>query len=113
MAEDVKQFFDEFKTSAGKMAKLIPDGSSAFQQLFAKTMNEGKLPVKQKELIALAVGLAVRCEPCIKLHVQKSLAAGATKEEILETVQVVLMMGGGPVYTYIPKVIETIEALQD
>ncbi len=113
MAEDVKKFFEEFKTAAGKMSKLIPDGVSGFQQLFAKTMKEGALSVKQKELIALAVGLAVRCDPCIRLHVQKALSVGATKEEILEAAQVVLMMGGGPAYTYIPKVIETIETLQE
>ena len=112
MAEDVKKFFDEFKVSAGKMSKLIPDGADGFKQLFAKTMKEGALSVKQKELIALSIGLAVRCEPCIKLHVQKALSVGATKEEILEAAQVVLMMGGGPAYTYIPKVIETIEALE-
>ncbi|MFA5240402.1 MAG: carboxymuconolactone decarboxylase family protein [Phycisphaerae bacterium] len=113
MADDVKKFYEDFKTAAGKMAKLIPDGASGFGQLFAKTMKEGALTVKQKELIALSVGLALRCDPCIRLHVQKSLAAGATKEEILEAAQVVLMMGGGPVYTYIPRIIETIEALQE
>jgi alkylhydroperoxidase/carboxymuconolactone decarboxylase family protein YurZ len=47
------------------------------------------------------------------LHVQKALSAGATKEEIFEACQVVLMMGGGPVFTHIPLVIETIEALQE
>jgi len=113
MSEHIKNYFEEFKASAGKMAKLIPDGASGFQQLFAKTMKEGKLTVKEKELIALSVGLALRCEPCIRLHVQKSLAAGATKEEILEAAQVVLMMSGGPVYPYIPRIIETIEALQE
>ncbi|MBN1796558.1 MAG: carboxymuconolactone decarboxylase family protein [Sedimentisphaerales bacterium] len=112
MAEDIRKFFVDFKHAAGNMNKLIPDGTKAFMNLFAATMKEGKLSVKQKELIALAVGLAIQCEPCIKLHVQKALAAGATQEEILEAAQVVLMMGGGPVFTHIPLVIETIDALQ-
>ena len=60
----------------------------------------------------LAIGLALRCEPCIRAHIKKALSIGATKEEILEATQVALMMGGGPAYTYIPIAIETIEALE-
>lgn len=113
MAEDVKKFFEEFKSAAGKMSKLIPDGVNGFQQLHAKTMKEGALSSKEKELIAIAISLALRCEPCVRAHIKKALSIGATKEEILEAVQVALMMGGGPVYTYIPVAIETIEALQE
>lgn len=94
------------------MNKLIPDSTNSFMQLFANTMKDGVLSTKEKELIALGFGLATRCEPCIRLHVQKSLAAGATKEEILEAASVAIMMGGGPAYTHIPVVIDTIEALQ-
>ncbi len=112
MDEDVKRFFDKSKIAAGRMLKLIPDGVNGFQQLHSKTMAEGVLPIKQKELIAIAIGLTLRCEPCIRAHIKKALSIGATKEEILEAAQVALMMGGGPVYTYIPIAIETIEALQ-
>jgi AhpD family alkylhydroperoxidase len=112
MNEDVKKFFDKSKIAAGKMLKLIPDGVNGFQQLHSKTMAEGVLSVKQKELIAIAIGLVLRCEPCIMAHIRRALSIGTTKEEILEAAQVALMMGGGPVYTYIPIAIETIEALQ-
>ena len=74
-------------------------------------MKDGALSLKQKELITLAAGLAVRCEPCIILHVQKCLDASASKEEILEAASVVIMMQGGPSYTYVPKVVEALEAL--
>jgi len=46
------------------------------------------------------------------LHVQKCLDAGATKEQILEAASVAVMMGGGPAYTHIPVVMETLETLQ-
>ena len=113
MTEDVKKFFDKSKAAAGKMMKLIPDGVNGFQQLHSKTMKEGVLSAKEKEFIAIGIGLALRCEPCIRAHIRKALSIGASKEEILETAQVALMMGGGPVYTYIPIAIETIEALQE
>ena len=90
---------------------MIPDAIKNFGGLFQAIMKDGALSLKQKELIALAAGLAVRCEPCIILHVQKCLDAGASKEEILEAASVVIMMQGGPSYTYVPKVVEALEAL--
>ena len=112
MAENAKEFFEQFKKDAAKMNQLLPDATGSFMQMFGKIMKDGALGLKEKELIALGIGLASRCEPCIRLHVQKSLAAGATKEEILEAASVAIMMGGGPAYTHIPVVIETLESLQ-
>ena len=80
--------------------------------MFAKIMKDGALSLKEKEFIALGIGVALRCEPCIRIHTQKCLDVGATKEQILEAASVAVMMGGGPAYTHIPMVIETLEALQ-
>ncbi len=112
MANEAKEFFEKFKSDFGKMQKQLPDMVSGFSGLFSKVMKEGALSVKEKELIALAIGVAMKCEPCIRLHVQKCLAAGATKEQILEAASVATMMGGGPAYTHIPIVIDTLEALE-
>lgn len=73
-------------------------------------MKEGTLSAKHKELIAVAISVAVRCEPCVYLHVKKSLSLGATREEILEAVSVSAMMQGGPSFTYIPVVLDALEA---
>ena len=109
--EQVQEFFTQFKKDAGKMQQALPEMAKAFQGLFTATMGEGNLDVKTKELIALAVGLAVRCEPCVYLHVQKCLAAGAAREEILEAAAVVVMMQGGPGYTKIPEILHALDAL--
>jgi len=111
MADSVKEFLQQWKADNAKMQKLMPDAIKSFGGMFQSIMKDGALSLKQKELIALAVGLAVRCEPCIILHVQKCLAAGASKEEILDAASVVIMMQGGPSYTHVPKVIEALEAL--
>ena len=110
MSQDIKAFYEKFQADSGKMAKELPDMAKAFAGLFGAIMKDGALTVKQKELIALAAGLAVRCEPCINLHVKKSLDAGATRQEILETAAVVVMMAGGPGFTYVPKVMDALEA---
>jgi AhpD family alkylhydroperoxidase len=111
MADEVKEFLQQWKTDNAKMLKLIPDAIKGFGGMFQSIMKDGALSLKEKELIALAIGLAVRCEPCIILHVQKCLDAGATREEILEAASVVIMMQGGPSFTHVPKVIEALEAL--
>ena len=112
MSNEIKEFFTKFKTDAEKMGKLTPDAAGGFMQLFSKIMKDGAMPLKQKELVALGIAVAAPCEPCIKLHVQKCLAAGASKEEILESASVAIMMAGGPAFTHLPVVIDTIETLQ-
>ncbi len=111
MAEEVKQFFEEFGKSVGQMKQEMPDMVSGFGGLFAKVMKDGALDLKCKELIALAVGLAVRCKPCIYSHTQKALQAGASREQILEAASVVVMMGGGPAYTHVPEVMRALDEL--
>lgn len=79
-----------------------------FQWLMKDSTTEGGLSVKQKELIALAIGVASRCEACIYAHVEKCLKAGATSREVMDAAGVAVMMGGGPVYTYVAVVSEAL-----
>jgi AhpD family alkylhydroperoxidase len=80
--------------------------------MFMKIMQDGAVPLKTKELIAVSIGVATKCEPCIKLHVQKCLDLGLSQQEILEAASVAVMMGGGPAWTHMPVVLEAIEQLQ-
>lgn len=112
MASNAKEFFEKFKNDLAKMKEQAPDAVNGFSGLFAKVMKDGALSLREKELIALGIGVVQRCEPCIRLHVQKSLDAGATKEQILEAASVAVMMGGGPAYTHIPVVMDTLESLE-
>jgi AhpD family alkylhydroperoxidase len=110
MSEDVKAFYKKFEGDAEKMKKMTPNMIAGFGGLFQKVMGEGKLTVREKELIAVGIAVAIQCKPCILLHVKKCLASGATKEEILEAAQVSVMMAGGPGYTHMPEVIDALEA---
>lgn len=100
MIPNAPHFFENWSKASGAVKARAPEISKAFGPFFQALMKEGALSVKQKELIALGIGVAVRCEPCIYLHVEKSLNAGATAAEIMETAGVAVMMGGGPVSTY-------------
>ena len=107
-----KEFIAKFKGDMEKMKAQVNAAASGFAGLFSKTMAEGALTVKQKELIAIGIAVAKQCEPCIKLHVQKCLDAGASSEGILEAAGVAVMMGGGPAYTHVPMVIDALDELE-
>ena len=71
----------------------------------------GAVTVREKELIALGIGIALRCDACVYAHIEKALHAGATREQVMETAGVAVMMQGGPGFTYLPKVVEALDAL--
>ena len=112
MGCETHEFFAKFKKDITKMKQQVPDMLTGFAGLFGKVMTDGAITLREKELIALAIGVAQKCTPCIKLHVQKCLDAGATREQILEAASVAVMMGGGPAYTHIPVVMDTLDAIQ-
>jgi AhpD family alkylhydroperoxidase len=107
-----KEFLTKFQNDLEKMKLQTNATLNGFASLFSKTMAEGALTVKSKELVAIGIAVAKQCEPCIKLHVKKCLDAGTTREEILEAAGVAVMMEGGPAYTHIPMVIESLEELE-
>jgi len=112
MGNKAAKFFEKFPAKMEKIKEAAPNAASGFMGLFQKVMKDGALTLREKELVALGMGIVLRCTPCINLHVQKCLAAGATKEQILEVAEVATMMQGGPGYTYVPDVIDALEALE-
>lgn len=107
-----REFLVKFKNDLEKMKAQSTATVNGFAGLFGKTMSEEVLTVKEKELVAIGIAVAKQCEPCIILHVQKCLDAGASREEILEASGVAVMMSGGPAYTHIPMVIDAIDELE-
>jgi AhpD family alkylhydroperoxidase len=102
-------FYQNWSAGMGAMKNRTPEIGKAFGGMFQALMKEGALSVREKELIALGIGIAMRCEPCIWSHVEKCIKAGATPEQVLEAAGVAVVMQGGPSYTYVPKVIEAVD----
>jgi AhpD family alkylhydroperoxidase len=74
--------------------------AKAFRELVRATAADGALSHKQKELIALAISVAIRCEGCIVFHTRACLRLGVSREELLEMLGVSIEMGGGPSSIY-------------
>jgi AhpD family alkylhydroperoxidase len=82
------------------LGREIPGPMAEFSDLHKAARAEGALSSKVKELIALSIAVAQRCDSCIAFHVHDALAAGATRPEVLEALGVAVMMGGGPATMY-------------
>ncbi len=89
----------------------IPDTTRAFSAMGKTVKDGGTLDFKTKEFIALGISIAVRCEPCISLHVEALVKAGATREELGDVLAMSIQMGGGPAMMYAAKALECYDEL--
>ncbi len=100
------------KDLSGLMAEVrkgVPESAKAFGQLAAAATAPGALDIKTKELMALAIGIAARCDGCIAFHVKAAVQLGASREELLETVAMAMYMGGGPSFIYGAQALEAFD----
>lgn len=79
-----------------ELVHLAPDAIKAFGTLSREAQKAGVVDHKTKELIALAIGVAMRCDGCIAYHARNSLRAGVSRQEVAEALAVAVQMGGGP-----------------
>lgn len=90
----------ELQKTAAQLYKELAGTMAGFAGLHKGSMADGALDRKHKELIAVAISVAVQCEGCIAYHVHDALQAGATRQEVVESLGVAIMMGGGPAVMY-------------
>ena len=83
-----------------KMDSLAPVGMQAFWAFDKAAMADGAIPVKYKELIALAVAHTTQCPYCIDIHANQARKAGATDAEITEAVVVAAALRAGAAITH-------------
>lgn len=83
-----------------------PDVMKGFSALAQAALAAKALDTKTKELIALAIGVATRCDGCIAFHAQAALKQGASREELMETLGMAIYMGAGPSVMYAAQAME-------
>jgi AhpD family alkylhydroperoxidase len=89
-------------TSAGlsTLRASTPEVMKNFNELGRAATAAGVLDAKTKELIAMALSVAARCDPCIAFHAKALVRLGASRQELDETLGVATYMGGGPSLMY-------------
>jgi len=95
-----------------KLRKDIPETMQGFSALAKAATSNGALDRKTKELIALAIGIATRCDGCIGFHTEALVRLGATRQEVEETLGMAVYMGGGPSLMYAADAIGAFEQFQ-
>jgi AhpD family alkylhydroperoxidase len=97
---------------SSKLAALrsgTPEVMKAFNELGRAATAPGALDSKTKELIALALSVAVRCDPCIGFHAKALVKHGASRQELDEMLAVATYMGGGPSLMYAASAVAAFE----
>ena len=106
---EMKDAIEDFLKAMKSLSKNNPEAMRSFRKFMNLVEKGGYLDAKTKELIALGTSITARCKYCIALHVGSALKAGASKEEILETATVAILMGGGPALTHVAEVVKALE----
>jgi AhpD family alkylhydroperoxidase len=112
MSSPVVDYRELTHSVSARLASLrtsTPEVTKSFNELGRAATAAGVLDAKTKELIALALSVAARCDPCIGFHTRTLVKLGATRQEIDETLGVTTYMGGGPSLMYAASAVAAFE----
>ncbi|CCD83708.1 conserved hypothetical protein; putative carboxymuconolactone decarboxylase [Bradyrhizobium sp. ORS 285] len=112
MTKNYNEICKDISGNLKTLRKDIPDVMQGFSALARAAGADGALDKKTKELIALAIGVAVRCDGCIGFHAEALVRLGATRQEVEETLGMAIYMGGGPSLMYAADAIGAFEQFQ-
>jgi AhpD family alkylhydroperoxidase len=100
MSKDFVKIANEVITGIGMLRQGSPEIMKAFGALASTATASNGIDTKIKELMALAISIAVHCDGCVAYHTKMAHQHGATRQEVLETVALAVYMGGGPAAVY-------------
>lgn len=103
--EHAKSLSSPLKELRGGAAEVM----KGFSGMVQAALKASALDTKTKELIALAIGVATRCDDCIAFHAKAAVDHGASREEVLETLAMAIYMGAGPAVMYASHAIEAFD----
>lgn len=108
---------EEFNAYRSKMNdKLLGDNNKIIKRIFNLDTNafaKGVLDVKTKELLGLVASAVLRCDDCVKYHLESSHREGVTKEEVMETLGIATLVGGTIVIPHLRRAYEYWEELEN
>jgi len=94
--------------------KILNSGFSDYKKFFAldnKAYINGALPAKTKELMGLVASMVLRCNDCIFYHIDRSIQEGATREELHESFNIALIVGGSIVIPHLRYAFDIIDEI--
>ena len=110
---DWEAFMDETVANIGRLGKEIPDTARAFNTMGGAAKKSGALDEKTKEIMALGIAIATRCDSCIGFHVKSLIRLGITREELCEALAMATYMGGGPSFAFSAKALKAFDVFSE
>ena len=111
---DIINEFNEYRSKMNE--KLLADNNKIVKRIFNLDTNAyaaGALDVKTKELLGLVASTVLRCDDCIKYHLETSHNEGVSKEEMMEAMGIATLVGGTIVIPHLRRAYEFWEALEN
>ena len=110
---DIVREFDEYRQKMNDRI-LATDNLvvKRFWNLDTNTYFEGALPVKTKEMLGLVASMVLRCDDCIRYHIQRCHENGVTRDEMFEIFSVGLVVGGSITVPHMRRAVEFLDALE-
>ena len=100
MTADWSGMTNDLSATLREMRGGAPEVMKAFSSVAQAALQAKALDTKTKELIALAISVAIRCDDCIAFHAKAAVEQGASSDEIFEALGMAIYMGAGPSVMY-------------
>jgi AhpD family alkylhydroperoxidase len=112
-----KNLVDEFNSYRSRMnEKLLADNNKIVKRIFNLDTNaytDGALSKRTKELLGLGNSMVLRCDDCVRYHLEACYKLGISKEEVVEAMSISLLIGGTIVVPHLRRAYEYWEALEN
>ncbi|MEO9779696.1 MAG: carboxymuconolactone decarboxylase family protein [Sedimentitalea sp.] len=106
---DWPKFLSETEGQIGQFQTKAPDTMKGFGTMSRAAKRDGALSEKTKEFVALGIAISTRCESCIGFHARSLVRLGASREEIIELLEMAAYMGGGPSVAFGAKALDAFD----
>ena len=110
---DWEKFMDDTVASIDVLSREIPETVAGFGQMGKAAKTNGALDEKTKEIMALGIAIATRCDSCIGFHNRALIRLGITRAELCEALAMATYMGGGPSYAYSAKALSAFDTFSE
>ncbi len=109
MHKDWPQMAGDLSVAVKELRTGTPETMKAFSSLARAALEPKALDTKTKELLALGIAVAIRCDGCIAFHADAAMRQGASREEVMETMGMAIYMGAGPSVMYAAQAVEAFD----
>jgi AhpD family alkylhydroperoxidase len=111
MVEDWQALIGNMNGAVRDLRLAAPDVMKSFGDMSRAAHGGNSLDGKTKELVALAISVAMRCAPCVAYHAEGAVKQGASRDEVAETLAMAIYMGAGPSVMYAAQALEAVDQI--